>query len=163
MCCARTRVSYRRVQQVHGGSAQAQSVHPVRGLFEIRHHARGAEGETGVWTGRKVQISRCSGLQAPAGDGDTSETTTNGNTTVELINICWCLKQLKDLCVCVLQSNKSKNKNTGLKRFSDARNLIYQLSKLPQTFTDSKVKTYILKPHYIITWKPFIKPPKPDI
>ena len=42
--CVRTGVSYRRVQQVHGGSAQAQSVHPVRGLFEIRHHARSAEG-----------------------------------------------------------------------------------------------------------------------
>lgn len=41
----RTRVSHGRVQQVHGGSAQAQSVHPVRGLFEIRHHAKAGRGE----------------------------------------------------------------------------------------------------------------------
>lgn len=61
----RTWVTNRWVQQVHGSSAQAQSVHPVRGLFEIRHHARSTEGETGVWTDRKVQICRCSGAQVP--------------------------------------------------------------------------------------------------
>lgn len=44
----RTRVPHGRVQQVHGGSAQAQPVHPVRGLFEIRHHAGGAGPETGA-------------------------------------------------------------------------------------------------------------------
>lgn len=41
---ARTGIPHGGVQQVHGRPAQAQSVHPVRGLFEIRHHARGTEG-----------------------------------------------------------------------------------------------------------------------
>lgn len=46
-----TGVADGRVQQVHGGSAQAQSVHPVRGLFQVRHHARGSEGGPGVGGG----------------------------------------------------------------------------------------------------------------
>lgn len=62
----RTGVAHRRVQQVHGGSAQAQSVHPVRGLFEIRHHARSAGGgrpESG--RAESCRFSRRSG-SAPA-------------------------------------------------------------------------------------------------
>lgn len=63
----RTRVAHRRVQQVHGGSAQAQSVHPVRGLFEIRHHARTAAGrpESGRREGAGLPGLRCWG---PAGN-----------------------------------------------------------------------------------------------
>lgn len=57
----RTRVPHGRVQQVHGGSAQAQPVHPVRGLFEIRHHAGGAGPETGAGTGRAGDRGRGAG------------------------------------------------------------------------------------------------------
>lgn len=34
-----TRISHRGVQEVHGGPGQAQPVHAVWGLFEVRHHA----------------------------------------------------------------------------------------------------------------------------
>lgn len=70
----RTGVPHRRVQQVHGSSAQAQSVHPVRGLFEIRHHARGAEGRpesgrTERCRSPGVQVLRSPVLRsAPAGE-----------------------------------------------------------------------------------------------
>lgn len=34
-----TRISHGGVQKVHGGPGQAQPVHAIRGLFEVRHHA----------------------------------------------------------------------------------------------------------------------------
>lgn len=47
MCvCVPTWVSHRRVQQVHGGTAQPQAVDAVRRLFEVGHHATGAQGST---------------------------------------------------------------------------------------------------------------------
>lgn len=34
-----TRIAHGWVQEVHGGPSQAQPVHAVWGLFEVRHHA----------------------------------------------------------------------------------------------------------------------------
>lgn len=58
----RTGVAYRWVQQVHSSSAQAQSVHPVRGLFEIRHHARSTDGRPES-TGRAEKGGRSPGAE----------------------------------------------------------------------------------------------------
>lgn len=41
-----TWVAHRRVQQVHGSSAQPQAVDAIWGLFEVGHHATGGHGST---------------------------------------------------------------------------------------------------------------------
>lgn len=35
-----TRIAHGGVQEVHGGPGQAQPVHAIWGLFEVRHHAK---------------------------------------------------------------------------------------------------------------------------
>lgn len=41
MVPGRTWVAHRGMQQVHGRPAQPQAVDPIRGLFEVGHHATG--------------------------------------------------------------------------------------------------------------------------
>lgn len=83
----RTGIAHGRVQQVHGGSAQAQPAHAVRGLFEVRHHARSSEGRPD--SGRTGQVRVLSDRLGPSAPAKTQ--TQNSKTTSGVGNClkCW--------------------------------------------------------------------------
>lgn len=55
-----TRIAHGRVQQVHGGPSQAEPIHAVWGLFEVRHHANSR-----VEAPRRIQGARRGAVRSP--------------------------------------------------------------------------------------------------